>query len=103
MIQRWLEERREGIEQTDDAIASFVEGVVSGEITRAQTAAWLAFVYHRGMTDRETVAFTRAMTHSGDLLTWEGLDGPFIDKHSTGGVGDKVSLVLAPVWVVMGC
>ena len=102
MIQRWLEERREGIEQSAEAITSFVEGVVSGEITRAQTAAWLAFVYHQGMTDRETVAFTRAMTHSGDLLTWEGLSGPFIDKHSTGGVGDKVSLVLAPVWAVMG-
>lgn len=102
MIQRWLEERREGVEQSDEAIQSFVEGVVSGEVTRAQTAAWLAFVFHKGMTDRETVAFTRAMTHSGDILSWGGLDGPFVDKHSTGGVGDKVSLVLAPVWVAMG-
>ena len=102
MIQRWLEERREGVEQSEDAIAEFVQGVVAGDVTRAQAAAWLAFVYLKGMTDRETVALTNAMTHSGDLLSWEGIDGPFVDKHSTGGVGDKVSLILAPVWAAMG-
>ena len=102
MIQRWLEERRDGVEQCDADIAAFVAGVVDGTITRAQAAAWLAFVYQKGMTDKESVAFTRAMTDSGDVLSWEGLEGSFVDKHSTGGVGDKVSLVLAPVWAAMG-
>lgn len=102
MILRWLEERREGVEQSETDIQAFVAGVVDGSVTRAQAAAWLSFVYLKGMTDRETALFTQAMTHSGDLLQWNGLEGPFVDKHSTGGVGDKVSLVLAPVWAAMG-
>jgi thymidine phosphorylase len=102
MIDRWLEERREGKEQSDADIRSFIDGVLDGSVTRAQTAAWLAFVYCQGMTDRETVSLTRAMTESGETLDWGDLEGPFVDKHSTGGVGDKVSLVLAPVWAAMG-
>ncbi len=102
MIDLWLQQRREGVEQSEEAIRGFVDGVLDGSVTRAQTAAWLAFVYCRGMSDRETVHLTRAMTDSGVTLSWPGLDGPFVDKHSTGGVGDKVSLVLAPVWATMG-
>ncbi|MEE2750424.1 MAG: thymidine phosphorylase [Myxococcota bacterium] len=102
MIQRWLEERREGVEQDEAAIRGFVEAVVDERATRAQAAAWLAFVACRGMSDAETVHLTRAMTESGMTLSWEGLEGPFVDKHSTGGVGDKVSLVLAPVWAALG-
>ncbi len=102
MIDRWLEERREGVEQGEEDIQGFIVGVLNGSVTRAQTAAWLAFVYHQGMTDRETVFLTRAMTDSGVTLRWDGLAGPFVDKHSTGGVGDKVSLVLAPLWATMG-
>ncbi len=102
MIDRWLEERREGLEQSEADIRAFIVGVLNGSVTRAQTAAWLAFVYCQGMTDKETVALTRAMTDSGVTLRWDGLEGPFVDKHSTGGVGDKVSLVLAPVWATMG-
>jgi thymidine phosphorylase len=102
VIDRWLEERREGREQDEAAIRGFVEGVVDGSVTRAQAAAWLAFVYLKGMSPAETVALTRAMTESGDALRWDGLEGPFVDKHSTGGVGDKVSLVLAPLWAALG-
>jgi len=102
MIDRWLEDRREGREQSEQDIRAFITGVVDGSVTRPQAAAWLAFVYLRGMTSAETVALTRAMTESGDALRWEGLDGPFVDKHSTGGVGDKVSLVLAPLWAALG-
>ena len=102
MIQRWLEERREGVEQDEAAIRGFVTAVVEERATRAQAAAWLAFVACRGMTEAETVHLTRAMTESGTMLSWAGIDGPFVDKHSTGGVGDKVSLVLAPVWAAMG-
>lgn len=99
---RWLEDRREGREQSDEDIAAFVRGVLDGSVTRSQAAAWLAFVCCRGMTERETVALTRAMADSGTRLRWDGLAGPFVDKHSTGGVGDKVSLVLAPLWAALG-
>lgn len=102
MIQDWLEARRTGTEQSAEAIRSFVQGVVNGEVTRAQAAAWLAFVYCKGMQPAETVALTQAMTDSGERMSWPGITGPFLDKHSTGGVGDKVSLVLAPLWAELG-
>jgi len=102
MIQDWLAARRAGTEQSADAIRGFVDGVVSGEVTRAQAAAWLAFVFCKGMHPAETVALTQAMTDSGERMSWPGISGPFMDKHSTGGVGDKVSLVLAPLWAELG-
>ncbi|TAH38227.1 MAG: thymidine phosphorylase [Planctomycetota bacterium] len=102
MIARWLEARRDGREQPPQEIAAFVRGVVDGSVTRAQAAAWLAFVQCRGMSAAETVALTLAMADSGARLEWTGLTGPFVDKHSTGGVGDKVSLVLAPLWAALG-
>lgn len=102
MIRKWLEDKRRGRAHSAEDIAALVSGVVDGSVTRAQAAAWLAFVVCRGMTAEETVALTRAMTDSGERLHWTGLDGPFVDKHSTGGVGDKVSLVLAPLWAAMG-
>ena len=77
-------------------------GVVDGRVTRPQAAALLAFVCCRGMDTAETLALTRAMTASGPTLRWPGIEGPFVDKHSTGGVGDKTSLVLAPLWAELG-
>src|SRR5690606_8350693 len=63
--------------------------------------AWLAFAYARTLSDGETTALTRSMTRSGQVLSWG--EGPLlIDKHSTGGVGDKVSLILAPLWAELG-
>ena len=94
--------RRDGWRLSDAQIRAFVSGVVDGSVTRAQAAAFLAFTAVRGMHDEETAALTWAMTESGDQLSWPGLDGPFVDKHSTGGVGDKVSLVLAPLWAELG-
>ena len=101
-IQKLLEDKRNGCEHSEREIEDFIDGVVDGSVTRAQAAAWLAFVCCNGMKDGETVALTRAMTESGTKLSWPGISGPFVDKHSTGGVGDKISLVLAPVWVAMG-
>ena len=102
MIDQWLLERREGTVQSEEAIRGFVTGVVDGTISDAQRGAWLAFVMLKGMTAEETVFLTTAMTESGNCLSWDGLSGPFIDKHSTGGVGDKVSLILAPLWAHLG-
>ncbi len=101
-IDRILELKRDGFPLEDDQIRAFIEGLLSEEVTRAQAAAFLAFAFVRGMSDRETVALTVAMTETGDRLSWPGIEGPFVDKHSTGGVGDKVSLVLAPVLAELG-
>ena len=102
MIHDVLERKRDGHPLTDDQIFSLVQGIVDGSVTRAQAAAFLSFVFCKGMNVDETVALTQAMVQSGDQMSWDGLDGPFVDKHSTGGVGDKVSLVLAPLWAELG-
>ena len=85
-------------------IDAFVSGLVSGAWADSQAAALAMAVLLRGMDTAETVALTAAMTHSGDVLQWAdtGLHGPVVDKHSTGGVGDKVSLMLAPILAACG-
>jgi thymidine phosphorylase len=102
VIGDFLAAKREGRAHRPEDIAAFVRGVVDGSVSRPQAAAWLAFGYVRGLDDDEAVALTGAMTDSGERLSWPGIDGPFVDKHSTGGVGDKVSLVLAPLWAELG-
>lgn len=100
LIDDMLRAMRDGQPQSDEAIEAFVQGVTSGEISRPQAAAWLAWAYARTLTEGETRALTDAMTRSGEVLSWP--DGPEVwDKHSTGGVGDKASLVLAPMMI--GC
>ena len=102
-IDQILESKREGRELSNQEIDFFITGVVDGSISRAQAAAFLAFVYWRGMTEKEMVQFTMAMADSGDRLRWSNPKNLLIaDKHSTGGVGDKVSLVLAPLWATLG-
>jgi len=100
-VEAILERKRDGAELGPDEIQWLVARVVDGGITRPQAAAFLAFTYLRGMTDAETVALTLAMRDSGEVLRWQ-VDGLIVDKHSTGGVGDKVSLVLAPLWAELG-
>src|SRR5205823_562867 len=88
-------------------IDEFIRGFTAGEIPEYQASAWAMAVYFRGMTDAETGSLTRAMMHSGGVLKYPAESPPKVDKHSTGGVGDKVSLVLAPLlacddlWVPM--
>lgn len=96
-----LRSMRSGHTQSEEEIAYFVRAATDGTMTRAQIATWLAWAFQRGLNTEETIALTRAMTQSGTVMTWpEG--APLIDKHSTGGVGDKVSLVLAPLWAELG-
>ena len=83
-------------------IDSLIEGLTSGRISEGQAAAFAMAVFFQGMSRAETVALTRAMTASGERLSWQGLDGPVVDKHSTGGIGDKVSLILAPLVAACG-
>lgn len=101
-IRSILETKRDGGALTSQQITQFIDGVVSGAVSRPQAAAFLSAVFINGMTAEETVALTLAMRDSGDVMAWPGLEGPFADKHSTGGVGDKVSLVLAPLWAELG-
>lgn len=85
-----------------EAIDAFIAGVGDGSVIDAQIAAFTMAVVLNGMDARETADLTRAMARSGRPMRWDDLDGPVVDKHSTGGVGDKVSLVLAPILAACG-
>ncbi len=101
--QEIVRRKRDGHPLADAEIAAFVAGLCDGRVTEGQAAAFAMAVLWRGMATEETVALTLAMRDSGTTLAWPGLDGPVVDKHSTGGVGDKVSLVLAPLLAACGC
>jgi thymidine phosphorylase len=96
--------KRDGGELSADEISSLVSGIADGSVTDAQVGALAMAIFWRGMSAAERVALTGAMTRSGDILDWSsaGLQGPVLDKHSTGGVGDKVSLLLAPILAACG-
>ena len=99
--QEIIHAKRDGRELSTEQIDDFVVGLTTGAVAESQAAAFAMAVYFRGMTTAEAVALTRAMTRSGAQLTW-ALDGPVLDKHSTGGVGDTVSLMLAPLVAACG-
>lgn len=80
-----------------EEIDFFIKGVTDGSIMDAQAAALTMAIFLNGLNTEETVALTLAMRDSGDVLDWSDLNGPVVDKHSSGGVGDKVSLMLAPM------
>ena len=93
---------RDGVELKTEEIEHIVQGVTTGAIPDCQTAAWLMAVYLRGMTERETRDLTMAMAHSGDVLDLKDVTPFAVDKHSTGGVGDKTSLVVVPTVAACG-
>ncbi|MDQ6842025.1 MAG: thymidine phosphorylase [Actinomycetota bacterium] len=99
-----IRRKRGGEELSEDEIQQLVTGIADGSVTDAQVGALAMAIVWRGMTAAERVALTGAMTHSGAVLDWSGaeLGGPVLDKHSTGGVGDKVSLLLAPIVAACG-
>lgn len=94
--------KRDGRELTDGEIRGFVAGVVSGEITEARTASLLMAIFQRGLSPRELATLTDAMRRSGEVFDARALGRYTIDKHSTGGVGDKSSLLIAPVVAAAG-
>jgi pyrimidine-nucleoside phosphorylase len=89
--------KREGGELSREEIEFFIRGLTSGEIPDYQAAAWAMAVFFRGMTARETTHLTLAMAHSGEVLDLSDTVTLAVDKHSTGGVGDKVTLVVEPL------
>jgi len=94
--------KRDGGSLTEEELRFFIDGYVRGDIPDYQAAAWLMAVFFQGMTAGETGNLTRLMMESGKVLDLSALKGPLIDKHSTGGVGDKTSLILAPIAAACG-
>ena len=97
-----IRKKRDGLELSEREIQWFVDGYVKGEIPDYQTAALCMAIYFKGMTIEETTALTFAIRDSGDKLKFNNINGLRVDKHSTGGVGDKTSLVVTPIVATLG-
>ena len=102
MIPQWfIEAKRDGKAHPQADLAEWVRGITDGALPDYQISAWLMAVYLNGMTDEEIAILTDAMLHSGETIQFH-LDRPTVDKHSTGGIGDKISIPLAPLCAAMG-
>jgi pyrimidine-nucleoside phosphorylase len=97
-----IEKKRDGLELTAEEIDFFIQGYTRGDIPDYQAAAWLMAVYLRGMSERETRDLTLAMARSGEMLDLSDVAPVVADKHSSGGIGDKVTLVVAPIVAACG-
>ena len=100
--QEIIRRKRDGLPLTPQEIAAFIEALSKDGISEGQAAAFAMAVFFRGMNRDEMVALTLAMRDSGDVLSWRDIGRPVADKHSTGGVGDNVSLMLAPIVAACG-
>jgi thymidine phosphorylase len=100
--QEIIARKRDGEALSDAEIDTVVRGLVDGTFGDAQAGAFAMAVVLNGMDEAETVALTHAMASSGRKLAWHDLPGPTVDKHSSGGIGDKVSLILAPLLAAVG-
>ena len=104
LIQEIIRKKRDGDVLTDDEIQFFIQGVAAQTVSDSQIAAFAMAVYFQEMTMPERIALTCAMRDSGMVIDWSGMkfDGPVLDKHSTGGVGDVTSLILGPMVAACG-
>lgn len=100
--QEIVRKKRDGHVLSTGEIAAFVAGLTDSSFSEGQIAAFAMAVFLKGMNRDEAVALTLAMRDSGSVLDWSDLPGPVTDKHSTGGVGDNVSLMLAPIVAACG-
>lgn len=97
-----IEQKRMGIPNTETEINFVIDGYVNGSIPDYQVSAWLMAIFFQGMTDKESFYLTKAMLYSGDVIDLSMIEGVKVDKHSTGGVGDKTTLVLGPLVASVG-
>lgn len=97
-----IEKKKDGFKHTPEEIHFIVAGYTKGDIPDYQMSAWLMAVCFQGLDKEETAILTKEMMHSGDVIDLSGIQGIKVDKHSTGGVGDKTSLVLGPIVAACG-
>ena len=97
-----IAKKRDGFELSEAEIAYLIQNYVKGEIPDYQMASFLMAVYFQGMTEKETLYMTNEVAHSGDMVDLSPIAGIKVDKHSTGGVGDKTTLIIAPIVAACG-
>ncbi len=97
-----IEHKRDGKVLSREEIQHFIDDYIAGRITDYQAAAWLMAVYLRGMNDAETTNLTMTMAHSGDMIDLSSIPGVKVDKHSTGGIADTTTLIVAPLVAAAG-
>ena len=100
---QFIKTKRNGKHHSKGEIAQFIKGSINQEIEASQLSAWLMAVYFNGMNECELNEYVKAIINSGTQLDFSSLDGFIVDKHSTGGVGDKVSLIVGPILAACGC
>ena len=98
----FIEEKRDGKEQSASRIKKFIEDYTQGRVADYQAAAWLMAVYLKGMNEGETAALTAAMRDSGEVVDLSAIDGVTVDKHSTGGIADTTTLIVTPLVAAAG-
>jgi len=92
-----IRKKRDGEKLSKDEIEFMIAGLLSGNVPEYQISAWLMTIYFKGMSKREIYDLTQLMVESGETISFSSISGPLIDKHSSGGVGDKTSLILGPL------
>lgn len=100
--QEIIQKKKQGLENSKQELEFLVNSYVKGDVPDYQMSAWCMAVYFQGMTDDETSAFTHLMRDSGEVIDFSDINEPVVDKHSTGGVGDKCTMILAPIAAACG-